>query len=66
MKEIDHEYTSQITCPYCGWEDKDSWEAGDSGNMECDRCGTEFHFEKDVRVTYSTDKIKRYEDANSW
>lgn len=57
MGNIDHEYTSQIISPYCGWEDRDSWEAGDSGDMECDRCGKKFHLERDVTVTYSTDKI---------
>ena len=25
-KEIVHEYTQNITCPYCGYEDIDSWE----------------------------------------
>ena len=57
MNEIDCEYTRQITCPYCGWVDMDRWEAGGSGDMECDRCGKKFHFERDVTVTYSTDKM---------
>ena len=25
-KEINHEYTEEITCPYCGEELSDSWE----------------------------------------
>lgn len=48
---------NKITCPNCGWEDKFSWAAGDSGNMVCDRCHTKFHFEKNLMVTFSTFKI---------
>lgn len=62
MGKIDHEYISLITCPYCGWKDRDSREAGGAGDMECGKCGKTFHFERDVTVTYSTDKIDSFKD----
>lgn len=51
---MDTKYEANIKCPYCGWEDRDSWESGDSGEMECGRCDKEFTFEREVEVTYST------------
>jgi hypothetical protein len=56
-KEIDHEYTSEIVCPKCGYEFSDSWECG--GNSEdwgtrCDECETDFRVSRHIEVTYST------------
>lgn len=50
----DCKYKSEITCPFCETEKGDSWECGDSGDEVCDDCGKEFHFERDVEVTYSS------------
>lgn len=25
-REIDHEYTDEVVCPFCGYEESDSWE----------------------------------------
>ncbi len=56
-EEIDHTYTTEITCPYCGYEDNDSWEVSDEhGFMDCGSCEKQFHYERDVTVTYSTKK----------
>lgn len=54
---IDHKYTANITCPYCGWEDKDSWESSDGGETDCGRCESSFSFERIVTVEYSTSKL---------
>lgn len=52
---IDHSATSDIVCPWCGYEDRDSWEVDDSDeDMECGRCEKHFSMERDVSVTYST------------
>jgi len=51
---------NQIKCPGCGYEFKDSWEQPDEGNYECD-CGIDFHFSRDVEVTYSTEEITKVE-----
>lgn len=58
------EYTSYITCPYCGDENIDSWEVGkgvndgDLGEQECGNCGKKFTAERECEITYSTYKIK--------
>ena len=52
----DTDYTDNIICPHCGYEDKDSWECSESGEMDCRRCGEEFYMERDITVTYSTKK----------
>jgi len=49
------EYTDDITCPNCGYENGDSWEVSeDSGEDTCGNCGCEFEFERHIEVTYST------------
>lgn len=63
MSEIDHRYTKEIVCPYCGYEFRDSWElAGDDGDeqqTDCDECGKDFLYYADIDVTYCTRKIKK-------
>lgn len=57
-KEIDHNYTDEIVCPYCGCEFGDSWElSADSGEEECYECGKEFEYYRHIEVTYCTYKI---------
>jgi len=57
---IDHEYTRNIVCPYCGHEDEDSWEYnmrdGDEEEIICDVCWGIFRATCDVSVTYSTER----------
>lgn len=55
MKDIDQEYTKEITCPNCGYEYGDSWEMPDFSDDEtCPECECNFTFEREVEVTYST------------
>ena len=35
-EDIDHEYTREIVCPWCGYEFSDSWEI--QGNDESEQC----------------------------
>lgn len=60
--EIDHEYTNEITCPYCGEEFGDSWEVRDGeeelGLQECSYCEKEFYAYRQIEITYSTEKAK--------
>ena len=59
-KEIDHDYTKEIICPYCGYEHGDSWEKsndvfdGDLPDMECDDCNKTFSVYRNGEITYST------------
>ncbi|APM41375.1 hypothetical protein [Clostridium kluyveri] len=58
-KDINHECTDEIVCPFCGQEFTDSWEYGDDealGLIECDECGKSFYASREVSITYSTRK----------
>jgi hypothetical protein len=60
-KEIDHTYTAEIVCPTCGSCRPNSHEFigdrnADEGNGYCDECNSEFTWQRNVAVTYSTAK----------
>jgi hypothetical protein len=53
-------FKDEITCPHCGDEESDSWEAGDSDeNRECGVCGSIFSYERNCEVTYSSTIVER-------
>jgi len=55
---MEYKYNAQIKCPYCDWEDIDSWEFNeDCGLHTCGCCEEEFYVERHVEVTYSTSRI---------
>lgn len=54
---LDHEFTDNVICPYCSY-DMGNDDMGDKGDLTCDECGEEFHYEADYTVTYSTSKRK--------
>ena len=55
---MEHKYEKNIKCPYCDWEDNDSWEFGeDNGTQTCGSCEKEFNVEREIEVTYSTTRI---------
>lgn len=56
--EIDHSFTEEVVCPWCGYEHGDSWELQDSGKMKCPECDKEFKYDRDIEVTYWTEKIE--------
>jgi len=63
LEEIDTDYTREAVCPYCGWENSDSWELrldgdGDSTTIKCGECEKEFKVYLNLEVTYSTEKIE--------
>jgi len=57
---IDHKYTNNIICPYCGYEDFNSWEveSGDEdlGLLECSNCEKSFYAQRHIIIEYSTEK----------
>lgn len=58
-KEIDHNCTDEIVCPYCGYEHSNSWEYNsDSSKIDCEECGKEFCYDRDYTVTYCTSKVE--------
>jgi len=58
IEELDTEYTDEITCPYCGWVNNDSWEADENGITFCGKCEKDFEFTRNVEVTYSTYRLE--------
>jgi hypothetical protein len=49
-----------ITCPYCGYEWHDSWEASDvDDDHECGRCMKHFAYTRIVDVSYTSRKIEQ-------
>ena len=62
LQEYDHEYTRNIVCPHCGYEDMDSWEVmsgeEDLGIIECGRCEKSFLASRIITIEYCTEKIE--------
>lgn len=59
MPEIDHEYTNEAVCPWCGNEVGESWEFGDYvDDYECDDCGKHFNISRNTEITYCTSRNK--------
>lgn len=59
-EEIDCKGTSEVVCPYCGYETSDSYEhfRGQEccADIECDECGKKFEAAAQYSVEYSTSK----------
>ena len=53
---IDHEYTREPVCPYCGKEQMDSFEMPEDGSTECGECGKGFTFTSYISRTFTTKK----------
>lgn len=58
MTEIDHDYTSEIVCPYCGYEFDCSYEYSSDDTIDCHECEKIFSMIKYFNVNYSTKKIQ--------
>jgi hypothetical protein len=54
----DTNYEKEITCPWCGYVQSDSWEASDEDEHICSNCENEYSHARCVDVTYSTQKIE--------
>jgi DNA-directed RNA polymerase subunit RPC12/RpoP len=49
------ENEEDITCPYCGYKDKNSWEAPDEDDdYTCGNCNETFAMQRIITVEYST------------
>lgn len=58
--EIETRYTRDATCPYCGYENRDSWELHlDSGHeieVDCGKCEKTYLVSCDIDITYCSHK----------
>lgn len=61
--EIDCKYTDNCVCPYCGHEDKDSWEIRENSKEGyCDSCDKKFSIEQEFSRTFCTSKTCQTND----
>jgi hypothetical protein len=61
MSKIDHEYTDNIVCPWCGYsfeDDEYDYSDQDSHDIDCYECDKPFSVCASIEVTYSTTKEK--------
>lgn len=59
FKGEEQEYTSNCKCPYCGYEDIDSFELQDEeDNYKCSRCGGIYNYSRIVTIEYSSTPVK--------
>ncbi len=55
---MEHNYEENIKCPYCDWEENNSWTfEGEEDIYTCDNCEKEFNVTKSVSVSYSTSRL---------
>lgn len=59
---IDHEYTDDITCPYCGYEIEEPWEfdgamTEDETRIECPDCEKTFASSCHISYSFSTHTV---------
>jgi len=49
-----------IKCPWCGWEDQDSWERNgqDGCEINCGECDRLMTLSVDFEVRYATEKVE--------
>lgn len=53
-------YEKNIKCPCCGYEDENSFEAGDwDDSYECPQCGAILSVIRRCEITYDTEVIER-------
>jgi len=57
MSDIDHKYTDEVVCPWCGNNFTDSLEFSDEGEIECD-CGKSFDYTRNYTIDYSTTRAE--------
>jgi len=56
--DIDCFGNHNCVCPYCGHQDRDSWElTEDSGTVECGACSRPYTYSRVVNTEYSTSPI---------
>lgn len=56
-KEIDHEYTDELVCPYCGYKHEDDGEMNEGGDLECYQCEKKFKYEVDYSKSFTSRKV---------
>lgn len=48
-----------LTCPYCGYEDHDSFELPDEDDeYECPQCGSTLKYHREISVSYDVEVVE--------
>jgi predicted RNA-binding Zn-ribbon protein involved in translation (DUF1610 family) len=64
-KEMDHIFTNEMICPYCGEEQTDPCEEeDDSGEYECEGCGKIFRYNRHTTIEYCSMKMEEEDDSD--
>lgn len=50
---------NELCCPYCGALTPDTFEFPDDGEQRCWRCGSLFHFEREIEIRWNSCPIER-------
>lgn len=51
-----------LVCPYCGYEDKDSFELPDEDNeYVCPRCGSVLKYNRNITISYDVEVVNENE-----
>lgn len=58
---INHEYTDEVVCPWCGYTYSDSWDFFRKNELRseghaCEECGKHFDIEREFSISYITYK----------
>ncbi len=59
LDPLNKDYENNLTCPYCEFQDSDSWELSSDyeEEHECSRCGGVMSYERIVIVEYSSSPV---------
>lgn len=66
MSEVDHKYTENIICPYCGTSVNGEDYISDDiikGRIFCALCNKEFGFYAHIKIVWVTVKINREKES---
>ena len=56
----EHNYEDNLICPYCGYEDSDSWELDDEEDEHvCGSCGSTFAYQRIITTHYFSQPVKK-------
>ncbi|MCU4813635.1 hypothetical protein OCF19_26380 [Bacillus cereus] len=57
---VDNKYENYLICPYCGGKNRDARKRSqDNGIINCDKCGSQIEYSREIEITYSTRPVKR-------
>lgn len=60
--ELSTQYEDDVTCPYCGYIQADSFNFPEEGEEKCAECGKAFDYPRNIEITYST--FRKEEEEN--